>query len=120
MNNSKTVDEYIENAPIQIQEKLYKLRKLINNIVPTVEEKISYGMPYYGYKGRLVYFAHAKHHIGLYIPPPIIENHKEELKDYRTSKSAVQIPLDQELPVALITKLIKARIKHNEEQSFKK
>jgi len=104
------VDEYIANAPKEIQSKLNELRKTIKLAAPKATEKISYGMPFYDYKGRLVYFGVAKNHIGLYIPPPIIENHKEELKNYGTTKSAVHLSLDKELPLKLVTKLVKARL----------
>lgn len=73
-------------------------------------------MPYYGYKGHLVYFAYHKKHIGIYISPPVVEEHKKELENYVTSKSAVQFPLDQKLPVALIKKLVKARVAKNEKK----
>lgn len=109
-----TVDDYISQKPEEIQSKLIQLRKLIKEIAPEAKEKISYGMPFYEYKGRLVYFALMKNHIGLYIPPPIIEQHKKELENYGTTVSAVHLPLDKDLPVALITQLIKARMKHNE------
>lgn len=115
----ENVDDYISQAPRAVQSKLKELRKTIKEVAPEAEEKMSYGMPYYGYKGRLVYFAHAKKHIGLYIPPPIIENHKSELKQYVTSVSAIQFPLDKDLPFSLIKKLIIARMKHNEAQAKK-
>jgi len=110
----KTVDEYISGAPKEMQEKLKELRKFIKDIVPQAEERISYGMPYYDYKGRLVYFALMKNHIGLYIPPPIIEHYKIDLQAYGTTKSAVHLPLMKELPKALIKKLIQARVRWNE------
>jgi uncharacterized protein YdhG (YjbR/CyaY superfamily) len=113
MNKAKTVDEYIKLCPQEQQTKLRELRKIIQTVAPEAEEKISYGMPYYGYKGRLLYFALAKNHIGIYIPPPIIQDHEKELAHYVTTKSAIHIPLDKELPVPLIRKLIKARILHN-------
>jgi len=119
MNKVTTVDEYIKSAPKEVQEKLQEIRKAIQEVVPSAEEKLSYGMPYYGYKGRLAYFANAKKHIGLYLPPPIIENHAEELKDYATSVSAVQFPLDQNLPIPLIKKLVKARVTWNDESAVK-
>lgn len=116
MKHAKDVDQYIANSPEELQGKLITLRKIIRKTVPKAQESISYGMPYYGYKGRLVYFALMKHHIGIYLPPPVIEEHKKELNDYGTSKSAVRFPLDKKLPVALIEKLIKARMKKNEEK----
>jgi uncharacterized protein YdhG (YjbR/CyaY superfamily) len=118
--NVTTVDEYINSAPDALQDRLQELRKAIKDVAPDAEEKLSYGMPYYDYKGRLAYFAFAKHHIGLYIPPPIIANHKNELKDYVTSVSAIQFPLDRELPMPLIKQLVKARLRHNEEQASTK
>lgn len=110
----QTVDEYIAAAPEETREKLKEMREIIRSVAPMAEEKISYSMPYYGYKGRLVYFGFAKKHVGLYLPPPVVENHAEELKMYETSKSAVQFPLAEKLPVALIKKLVVARIKIND------
>ena len=77
-------------------------------------------MPYYGYKGRVVYFRLSKNHIGLYVPTPVIEEHKSELKDYETAKATVRFPLDKKLPIALIRKLVKARIKKNKRAEKKK
>jgi uncharacterized protein YdhG (YjbR/CyaY superfamily) len=115
MKKAKDVDELISGAPEKIRGKLKKLRKLIKETVPQAKESISYGLAFYEYKGRLVYFGLQKNHIGLYIPPPIIEDHKKELENYGTTKSAIHLPFDQTLPEALIKKLIKARVKHNEE-----
>ncbi len=116
----KSVDEYIAHAPKEKQDKLRELRKVIKESAPKAEEKISYGMPYYGYKGRLAYFAYAKAHIGLYLTPPILEEFKNELKEYGTSTATIRFPLDKKLPIALIKKLITARVKRNEEAQNKK
>jgi uncharacterized protein YdhG (YjbR/CyaY superfamily) len=114
MKKPTSVDEYIESAPPAIRTKLKELRTIIKKTAPKAEEKISYGMPYYGYFGRLVYFAYAKTHVGLYVPPPVIANHQKDLKNHKTAKATVQFPLDKKLPVALIKKLIKARMTLNE------
>ncbi len=119
MPRPNTVEEYIASAPKELQSRLNQLRQVIRTTAPQAEEKISYGMPYYGYKGRLAYFAYAKEHIGLYIPPPIIEDHKSELKNYGTAKSTVRFPNTEGLPLELIKKLIKDRIKHNDESKKK-
>lgn len=111
---SKDVDSYIQAAPREIQNKLKELRRAIRQVVPTAIERISYGMPFYDYKGRLAYFAFAKTHIGLYIPPPVIEEHKSELTTYKTATSTIRFPLDKPLPIALIKKLIKEKMKKNE------
>ena len=110
----RDVDAYIAAAPKEVRGKLKELRKVIRSTVPEAEEKISYGMPYYGYKGRLVYFAFARKHIGLYVPTPVIEEHKHELKGYETTKATVRFPIGKPLPVGLIKKLVNARIKKNE------
>ncbi len=110
----KTVDAYIAAAPEDMQAKLNELRAIIKKTAPAAEERISYGMPFYDYKGRLVYFAAQKAFIGLYIPPPIIQDHRHELEGYGTTKSAVHLPKDKKLPVTLIRKLVKARMKFNE------
>jgi uncharacterized protein YdhG (YjbR/CyaY superfamily) len=114
MQHAKDVDAYIVGAPKEIQGKLRQLRALIRGIVPQAAERISYGMPFYDYIGRLVYFASARGYIGLYIPPPIIQDHAKQLKPYFTTKSAVHFPNNQELPIALITKLVKSRANWNE------
>ncbi len=109
-----TVDEYIQSAPKETQAKLHALRKAIKEAAPDAYEKLSYGMPYYGYKGRLAYFAYAKNHVGLYVMPPIVEQHNEELTDYKTAKATIRFPLDKDLPLPLIKKLIKAGVHANE------
>lgn len=108
----KDVDSYIASAPKEAQSKLKELRALIKEIAPTAIESISYGMPGYD-KGQVVWFGLMKTHIGLYLRPPIIEEHKNELQEYKTTKSAIHFPLNEKLPVQLIKKLIKARIKKN-------
>jgi uncharacterized protein YdhG (YjbR/CyaY superfamily) len=116
MKKAKDVDEYIAKAPKEVRGKLKELRAIIKSAAPKAEERISYGMPYYRYKGRLVYFRLSRAHIGLYVPTPVIEEHKSELKDYETAKATVRLPLEAKLPLALIKKLVKARVKKNEEK----
>ena len=113
MKSFETVDAYIAAAPQQYQSELQELRKVILSSASGITEKISYGMPYYGYKGRLAYFAIAKTHIGLYITPPILQEFKEELKKYSTATATIRFPLDQKLPLPLIKKLLSARVKLN-------
>lgn len=114
MAQTKTVDEYIASAPEEARVKLKEIRKIIKSVVPEAEEKLSYGMPYYGYKGRLVYFAFSKKHVGLYVMPPVIQDHKKELEGYETATATVRFPLDEDLPVKLIEKLVKAGVVNNE------
>lgn len=114
--SSKEVDAYISATPKQAQGKLRQVRAAIKAVAPTAVESISYGIPYYNYKGRLAWFGLHKSHIGLYLRPPIVEEHKKELTGYQTTKSAIHLPLDGEIPVSLIKRLVKARMKKNEAQ----
>ena len=115
MLKAQSVEEYIANAPKEVQGRLKELRKIILSIAPKeTVERISYGMPFYDYKGRLVYFAIMNGYIGLYIPPPIIADHEKELKGYVTTKSAIHFPNTEKLPISLIKKLVKARMAWNE------
>jgi uncharacterized protein YdhG (YjbR/CyaY superfamily) len=115
----KTVDAYIATTPKEVQGKLKELRAVIRAAAPDAADRISYGMPYYHYQGRLAYFSHWKAHIGLYIPTPVIEKHKRELEAYETTKATVRFPLHKKLPVVLIRKLVKARMKKNETSKSK-
>jgi len=119
MTKAKNVNEYIAIAPKEVRGKLKELRAIIKAAAPQAEERISYGMPYYAYKGRVAYFQEWKEHLGLYIPTPVIEEHKAELKNYVTAKATVRFPLDKKLPAALIKKLVRARVKMNEEKRKK-
>jgi uncharacterized protein YdhG (YjbR/CyaY superfamily) len=108
----KSVDAYISAAPREVQDKLRQIRAAIREVAPTAVESISYGMPGYD-KGQVAWFGLMKAHIGLYLRPPIIAEHNNELADYQTTKSAVRFPLDNGLPVPLIKQLVKARIERN-------
>ena len=120
MEKPKDVDSYIAAAPKEVQTKLREMRGLIQKTAPKAVERISYGMPYYDYHGRLAYFSHWKSHVGLYIPTPVFEEHASELEGYHTNKATVRFPLDKKLPVGLIKKLVKARMRKNEDRQAKK
>lgn len=113
MKKYRDVEAYIAAAPKELQAKLKQLRAVIREVAPNAVEAISYGMPGYD-KGRVVWFGLMKSHIGLYLRPPIIKEHKKELAGYTTTKSAIHFPLEKKLPLPLIKKLIKARMKKNE------
>lgn len=112
------VDGYISAAPKEVQGKLREVRAAIREAAPTAKEGISYGIPYYDYKGRLAWFGLQTAHIGLYLRPPVIEEHKKELAGYVTTKSAIHLSLDKDIPVPLIKKLVKARMIRNESEKF--
>ena len=119
MLKAKNVDAYIARAPKEMRGKLRELRAVIRKAAPKAEERISYGMPYYAYKGRLAYFAAFTKHISLFIPTPILQEHKKDLKNYVTTTAAVHLSPEKRLPMGLVKKLVRARMKRNEAKSKK-
>lgn len=106
----ETIDQYIQQFPDDIREKLTELRNVILKAAPEIVEKISYKMPAFHWKENLIYFAAYKNHLGIYPTSKPIEHFKEELKNYKCSKGAIQIPLNQEIPVELVKKIVLYRI----------
>jgi uncharacterized protein YdhG (YjbR/CyaY superfamily) len=109
----QSIDEYIATFPDDVQARLHEMRAVIRAAAPDATEKISYQMPTYDLKGNLVHFAAHRAHIGLYPAPTGIEAFKEAFAPYKTSKGAVQFPLDQPLPVDLITRVVQFRVDEN-------
>jgi uncharacterized protein YdhG (YjbR/CyaY superfamily)/predicted GIY-YIG superfamily endonuclease len=109
----KTIDEYIATFPADIQEKLVSIRQIIRQTVPDATEKISYGMPTFYLHKNLVHFAAQKKHIGFYPAPSGVEAFADELREYKTSKGAVQFPLDKPLPLDLIARIALFRAEEN-------
>lgn len=121
MKQTISIDQHISQFPKKTQQLLELLRMTILQAAPKAEEVISYNMPAFKYKGVLVWFAGYKNHIGFYPSASPIEIFKNNLKEYKTSKGAIQFPLDKPLPLKLITKIVKLRIKQNiEKQKLKK
>jgi len=117
-DGKKAVDAYIAVAPKAAQPRLRALRKLIKAVAPNATERLSYGMPHFDYMGRLIYFSAFKTHIGVY-PVGEAEKHKE-LHRYMTGKGTYRFPLDEPMPMALLEKLVRARVRTNEESAGQK
>jgi len=115
----KTIDEYILTFPADIQEILQLIRQTLHEAVPEAAEAISYQIPAFNYHGWLFYFAAFKQHFTLSCPPPstLYKVFKIELAPYKLSKSAIQFPLNQPVPVALIRKMAQHRAKENLEKA---
>jgi uncharacterized protein YdhG (YjbR/CyaY superfamily) len=116
-NEFKTIDEYIASFPKEIQKMLKEMRTTIKDAAPKAEEKISYAMPTFALHGNLVHFAAYKNHIGFYPAPSGITAFKKELSVYKGAKGSIQFPLDEQLPLSLITKIVKFRVKENTEKA---
>lgn len=110
---ASTIDEYIATFPEATQVLLQQMRDTIHKAAPKAEEAIKYAMPTFVLNGNLVHFAAYKNHIGFYPAPSGLEAFKEEIGKYKNSKGAVQFPIDKKLPLALVTKIVKYRVKEN-------
>lgn len=115
-----TIDEYIADCPRDLQPLLEKVRATIRKAAPNAAEKISYQMPTFVQEGNLIHFAGYDHHIGLYPGSRPIEQFKDELSKYETSKGTVRLPLDKPIPVGLITRITKFCVKRNLEKAAAK
>ena len=114
---AKNIDEYIAGFPNEVQEKLEKLRMTIRKAAPEAEETINYGIPTFSLNGNLVHFAAFKKHIGFYPAPSGIEAFKKELSVYEGAKGSVQFPIEKSLPLNLVSKIVKFRVKENLEKA---
>ena len=109
----KDFNDYSDRFPKDVQQRLQKLRLTVKKAAPQAKEKISYGIPAFTLNGMLVWFAAFKNHIGFYPAPTGIEQFKKELAIYQKGKGTLQFPLDKPLPLGLITKIVKFRVKEN-------
>ena len=119
----KDFAEYIKPFDKPVRDKLKQLQETIQKAAPEAEPVISYNMPAFKYHGVLVYFAGYKNHIGFYPMPSVIEKFKKEIEsaNYKWAKGSVQFPLDKPLPLTLVTKMIRFRMKDNlEKEAIKK
>jgi len=107
----KTIEEYINTFPEDVQEILEKIRQTIHRAAPEAVEAISYQMPTFKLKGNLVHFAAFKNHIGFYPTPSGTAAFQKELAPYKGGKGSIQFPLDQPIPYELMAKIVKFRVK---------
>ena len=112
----QNIDDYIAGCPGHVREKLEEIRAAIKKAAPGAEEKISYQMPAFDLNGILVYFAAQTRHIGFYPTSSGVRAFKDELGDYKSSTGAIQFPLDKPLPLGLIGRIVKFRVRENAER----
>ena len=110
----KTIDEYLAALSVDKRAALENLRKIIRSVAPKAEECISYQICAYRQDGMLVGFGATANHCAFYLMSSVtVEAHKDELSKYDTSKGTIRFQADEPLPVALVRKLVKARIAEN-------
>ena len=111
------VEQYINGFPEKVQIRLWQIRETILKTAPGAEETFAYGMPAYRLNGPLVYFAGYSKHIGFYPTPSGIEAFNEEVSRYKTAKGSVQFPHSKPLPLDLIMRITKFRVRENQNNS---
>jgi uncharacterized protein YdhG (YjbR/CyaY superfamily) len=116
----QSVDAYIATFPPEVQALLQQVRATIRTAAPEAVERIAYQMPTYSEHGNIVHFAALKHHIGFYPTPSGIEAFAEEMAPYVSTKGAVRFPLDQPLPLDLIARVTRFRVRENRERAAAK
>ena len=119
-NELTEIDRYIEGFPDNVQRMLSEVRSTIRKAAPDATEKISYRMPSFYYNGSLVWFAAFKNHIGFYPTSSGIAEFKDELKKNKHAKGSVQFPIDEPIPLKLISKIVKFRVAENAAKKLKK
>jgi uncharacterized protein YdhG (YjbR/CyaY superfamily) len=110
---ARTVDEYIEGFPEDVQEKLRKVRATIRAAAPRAEETISHKIPTFKLHGMLVSLAAYKEHIGMYPAPEGSSRFNRALSPYRSAKSTVRFPLGKPIPYDLVREIVELRVKDN-------
>lgn len=113
----KTIDEYHNVFPAELQERMQSIRTVVHKIVPDVEEVISYQIPCFKYQGYLIYYSAYAKHISLSYPfsAALLKKFETELSKFKVSKSAIQFPNNEPLPLDLIKGIVEFRKKENEE-----
>jgi len=107
----KNIDDYIAGFPGDVQDILNKVRATIRAAAPDAEEAIKYQIPTFVLNENLVHFAAYKNHIGFYPTPSGIEAFKQELSRYKSAKGSVQFPITEPMPLGLIDKIVRFRVK---------
>jgi uncharacterized protein YdhG (YjbR/CyaY superfamily) len=118
-SSAKTVDEFIAEAPAEAQPVLEHIRKVIKQAVPDVDETMGYGKPYYKYHGWMTGVTLYTKHLGVEIWDGLSHEDHEELEKlgYKTGSKNFQIQYNQEVPVELLTRLVKAQAQRNEQKA---
>lgn len=111
------IDGYIAGFPDEVQKLLQKVRATIRKAAPDAEEAIKYQVPTFVLHGNLVHFAAFKNHIGFYPGPDGIAAFREELAPYAGGKGSIQFPLERPIPYPLIARIVKFRVKANQEKA---
>lgn len=95
------------------------MRSCLRKAAPEARESLKWGMPAFSYDWILFQFAAFKHHVGFYPTPSAVKAFEKDLKEFKTSISAIQFPLDKPLPLPLIRKIAEFRVRESNEKGVK-
>jgi uncharacterized protein YdhG (YjbR/CyaY superfamily) len=115
MKTYKTISEYLNSLSEESGVKAREIYRVLKKLLPKAEEAIRYGMPTFRLNGQnLLHFAVMKNHLGFYPAPSAIKKFEKEIaKKFKYSKGAIQFPLEEKLPLALIKKIAQFRLKES-------
>lgn len=109
-----SIDEYIAACPEETHERLRAIRAEIKRLAPKAKEKISYQIAAFELNGKnLIHFAGWKKHISLYPIPAGDEAFEKAASKYADGKGTMKFPLDEPMPMKLVTKVIKLHLAQN-------
>ena len=117
---AKDIDQYISGFPPEVQAILNQVRATIHQAAPEAKETIKYAIPTFELQGNLVHFAAFQKHLGFYPVPSGMAAFEQELAAYKQGKGSVQFPLNQAMPLDLITRIVQFRVAENEKKTLKK
>ncbi len=109
----ENIEKYIQAAPVEARKKLRQMHACITQAAPGAKESLKWGMPAYSYERILVTFAVFRHHIGFYPTPSAVKAFAKSISKFKTAKGSIQFPLDQPLPLSLISKITTFRVRES-------
>lgn len=115
----KTIGEYIYSAAPEVQKKLWELHEAIKAAAPGATEALKWNMPAYSHHKILVSFAACKEHIGFYPMESAVKAFAKDLGKYKTTAGSIQFPLNRPLPLALVKKIVRFRVKESKDGTIK-
>ncbi|MDH4044167.1 MAG: DUF1801 domain-containing protein [Gemmatimonadota bacterium] len=113
MTTAATVSDYIAEAPPQTRKALQQLRRAIKAAAPGITERISYRIPTFDLDGRyLLYIAGFKQHVSVYpVTAGMVAECGALIAPFRAGKGTLRFALDEPIPVRLVTRLAKVRVR---------
>jgi uncharacterized protein YdhG (YjbR/CyaY superfamily) len=110
MSTNKAVEQYLQALPPDRKEALNKVRRLIFETVPEIEETMRYNMPTYEKDEVVCALASQKHYISLYMDVELVEEHKKELKHLDVGKSCIRFKRIDDLPLDAVKEILQETV----------